>query len=75
MQQVSKYWPIQVEPAQSFLAEHARFLVYTEGPDVGKDRATSSALRAGWSVRVVAFDGFRALYLVSRNEKIETQNS
>jgi hypothetical protein len=69
LQQVSKYWPIQVETAQSFLAEHARFLVYTEGPDVGKDRVTSTALRAGWSVRVVAFDGFRALYLVSRERE------
>src|SRR4030095_4661520 len=56
---LGKYWPIQVETAQSFLAEHARFLDYTEGPDVGKDRVTSTALRAGWSVRVVAFDGFR----------------
>jgi hypothetical protein len=69
LQQVSRYLPIQVEPAQAFLAGHARFLVYTEGSDVGKDRVSSAALHAGWSVRVVAFDGFRALYLVSRDRE------
>jgi len=66
--QVRKYWPIRVEPAPEFMAAHPRFLVYAEGPDVGKDRVSSNGLEAGWSVRVVAFDGFRALYLVSRDK-------
>lgn len=67
--QVRKYVPIQVVPAEEFFAKHERFLVYTEGVDVGKDRVTSKELKDGWSVRMVAFDGFRALHLVSRSVK------
>jgi len=67
--QVRKYIPIQVLPTEEFLAKHERFLVYTEGLDVGKDRVTSQELKNGWDVRMVAFDGYRALYLVSRNVK------
>lgn len=69
LQQVSKYWPLRLEPAPQFMREHAKFLVYTEGLDVGKDRISSNGLRAGWSVRMVAFDGLRALYLVSREKE------
>ena len=66
LQQVSRYVPIQVRPDKEFLVRNERFLVYTEGADVGRDWVTSRELTEGWTVRVVAYDGLRALYLVSR---------
>jgi hypothetical protein len=55
------------KPEEWIYAGAALLLAYT---DVGRDWVTSRELTEGRTVRLVAYNGLRALYLVSSSGKI-----
>lgn len=63
---LQKYAGIRVPAKREFLAENSRFLVYVEGANLGKGEVTAALLEEGWTVKLVGYDGFRGLFLVSR---------
>jgi hypothetical protein len=66
LMQIQRYVGIRVPPKREFFAENSKFLVYVEGANLGRGEVTAALLDAGWTVKLVGYDGFRGLFLVSR---------
>jgi hypothetical protein len=67
MMMVQQFAPVRVWRESQFAAEHPRFLVYTEGPELGQDWLTQLLMQRGWEVKLAARTNEQEVYLVSRD--------
>jgi hypothetical protein len=62
------YMPIHVSDFTEFASSHPEFLLYAEDPGAGFDWLPYHLSRDPWSLRVLARDPSRVLYLVTRKD-------